>query len=213
MSTTPERREYQRRFIAEKRRRQREARPPVPCESGCGVLVPQVPRRRRFCGDKCSERARNAKRPTRKTEAWRASRAERHPAMKYIHEERMEVNARGLAHLCMYCEVNPVKTPGGDICTDRECMTRWNSDYARGRRDVMRVAKARRSGVCACPCRRAFTTTSHKRRFFSIKCGRDFHRAERKRRKKVTPTQEQSPRPAILFGKGRAFLGRAYAAG
>lgn len=181
-----------------------------PCKCGCGVLVAQWPRRRMYASSKCCATVSNKGRAPKKTPEWRATRVERKPAMKYIHEVRAEVNARGLAHLCMYCEANPVKTPGGDTCTDRECLTLWNSDYARGRREYARQTRAAREPVrrqCECPCRRAFSTNAPSRRWFSAECR---NKANRKKRAASTGRQRA---PGILFGSGKAFPGRTYAAG
>lgn len=106
-----------------------------------------------------------------------ALRAERCPALKYIHQERLEVNERGLEHLCMYCEANPVKTRGGDICADRECMTRWNSDYAKGRREHERAQKRKepqpdRTCACGCGATFAFDWTKPDRKYVEPRHGR-----------------------------------------
>lgn len=127
-----------------------------PCACGCGELVQFLPFRRIYFSDECNRRKRK---PLKKTPQWRAARVERSPALKYIHIERQEVNARGLSHLCMYCEVNRTMAPGGWICRDRECLTRWNSDYAKGRREYARMQRDRVPQppvACACGCGATF---------------------------------------------------------
>jgi hypothetical protein len=161
-------------------------------------------------------------RKRKKTVEWRATRLQRHPAMKYIHMERMDVNARGLAHLCMYCEANPVKTPGGDTCSDRECLTRWNSDYAKGRREIERQkkpAKILAPKTCECPCKREFTpgpTSPPHRKYFSMRCERRVQKAKVRMREQAEKHARRTGAKrgtAVLFGKGRRLTSHRYSAG